>query len=151
MADRSERITLESTTVDLSALQQTAAKLPNKKTDCIKNEKIKASDPTSKTVITKLNIQDEFIEEEQTADSEIDSIDIPDAQEKKRKIYRCKRCSKICNSKNAMNYHFSSSHLNVRPFKCEFCDKKFICSTALTVHKRLHSGEKVFFDSIHER
>lgn len=119
LADDSEKITLESTTVDLSVLQQATTKLPqNKTTDYIKNEKIKASVPMSKAVIAKLSIQDEFIEEEQTADSEIDSIDKPDVQKKKRKIYRCKRCNKLCNSKNALSYHILS-HTGERPFKCD--------------------------------
>lgn len=117
-ADNCERSTLEPSTVDLSAIQPAAAKLPTKKTECIKYEKIKASNPSPKTVIAKLSIQDEFIEEEQSADSEIDSIDKSDAQKKKRKIYRCKRCNKLCNSKNALSYHFLS-HTGERPFKCD--------------------------------
>lgn len=79
---------------------------------------------------TKLNIQDEFIEEEQT-DSDVDP-DKPDAQKKKKKIYRCKRCNKLCNSKNALHYHFLS-HTGQRPFQCNVCDKSFFASSALKV------------------
>lgn len=121
-------------------------------------------------ITTKINIQDEFIEEEHT-DSDVDP-DKPDAQRKKKKIYRCKRCNKVCNSKNALHYHFLS-HTGQRPHKCNECEKSFFASSALKVcavqaaflvqmlfssfhflhifilllfkvHKRLHSGDKPY-------
>lgn len=97
--------------------------------------------PAITTTTTKINIQDEFIEEEHT-DSDVDP-DKPDAQKKKKKIYRCKRCNKVCNSKNALHYHFLS-HTGQRPHKCDECDKSFFASSALKVHKRLHSGQKPY-------
>lgn len=90
---------------------------------------------------SKINIQDEFIEEEQT-DSDVDP-EKPDAQKKKKKIYRCKRCNKLCNSKNALHYHFLS-HTGERPHQCNECGKSFFASSALKVHKRLHSGDKPY-------
>lgn len=87
------------------------------------------SESTGSTV-TKINIQDEFIEEEQT-DSDVDP-DKPDAPKKKKKIFRCKRCNKLCNSKNALHYHFLS-HTGERPHKCDECDKSFFASSALKV------------------
>lgn len=99
------------------------------------------SESTGSTTATKINIQDEFIEEEHT-DSDVDP-EKPDAQRKKKKIYRCKRCNKLCNSKNALHYHFLS-HTGERPFSCNECGKSFFASSALKVHKRLHSGEKPF-------
>lgn len=93
------------------------------------------------TATTKINIQDEFIEEEHT-DSDVDP-DKPDGQKKKKKVYRCKRCNKVCNSKNALHYHFLS-HTGQRPHKCNECDKSFFASSALKVHKRLHSGDKPY-------
>lgn len=85
---------------------------------------------TATAITTKINIQDEFIEEERT-DSDVDP-EKPDAQKKKKKIYRCKRCNKICNSKNALHYHFLS-HTGERPYKCNECDKSFFAGSALKV------------------
>lgn len=87
------------------------------------------------------DIQDEFIEEEKTdSDSERANGGGP---RKKRKFFRCKRCNKLCNSKNALHYHFLS-HTGERPFQCDECGKSFFASSALKVHKRLHSGDKPY-------
>lgn len=87
------------------------------------------------------DIQDEFIEEEKTdSDSERPNGGGP---RKKRKFFRCKRCNKLCNSKNALHYHFLS-HTGERPFQCDECGKSFFASSALKVHKRLHSGDKPY-------
>lgn len=86
------------------------------------------------------DIQDEFIEEEKT---DSDSEQVVDAPRKKRKFFRCKRCNKLCNSKNALHYHFLS-HTGERPHQCEICGKSFFASSALKVHKRLHSGDKPY-------
>ncbi|XP_055296303.1 uncharacterized protein LOC129565422 [Sitodiplosis mosellana] len=99
-----------------------------------------SSESTGSTA-SKVNIQDEFIEEEQT-DSDVDPSKL-DAQKKKKKIYRCKRCNKLCNSKNALHYHFLS-HTGERPHQCNECGKSFFASSALKVHKRLHSGDKPY-------
>lgn len=87
------------------------------------------------------DIQDEFIEEEKTeSDSERLNGTGP---RKKKKFFRCKRCNKLCNSKNALHYHFLS-HTGERPHQCEICGKSFFASSALKVHKRLHSGDKPY-------
>lgn len=87
------------------------------------------------------NIQNEFIEEEKT-DSDCDALK-PNGVRKKKKLYRCRRCDKLCNSKNALHYHFLS-HTGERPHQCEICGKSFFASCALKVHKRLHSGDKPY-------
>lgn len=93
------------------------------------------SESTAATT-SKINIQDEFIEEEQT-DSDVDP-DKPDAQKKKKKIFRCKRCNKLCNSKNALHYHFLS-HTGQRPHQCNECGKSFFASSALKVNSGWNS------------
>lgn len=81
--------------------------------------------------LSKINIQDEFIEEEQT-DSDMDAAK-PNGPKKKRKIYRCRRCNKVCNSKNALHYHYLS-HTGERNHRCEECGKCFFASSALKVN-----------------
>lgn len=89
------------------------------------------------------NIFDEFIEQEKT-DSDCDATATKaNGTRKKKKIYRCKRCDKLCYSKNALHYHFLS-HTGSRPFVCEICGKSFFAGSALKVHKRLHSGDKPY-------
>lgn len=63
-------------------------------------------------------IQEEYIEEEES-DSETDA---GTGNTKKRKLYRCRRCNKLCNSKNAFHYHFLS-HTGQRPHQCEVLGK----------------------------
>lgn len=75
------------------------------------------------------DIHEEFIEEEEN-DSDTNA-ETPSTA-KKRKLYRCRRCNKLCNSKNAFHYHFLS-HTGQRPHQCEICGKSFFASSALNV------------------
>lgn len=75
------------------------------------------------------DIQEEFIEEEE-GDTETNAAN--PSSTKKRKLYRCRQCNKLCNSKNAFHYHFLS-HTGQRPHQCEICGKSFFASSALNV------------------
>lgn len=90
------------------------------------------------------NIFDEFIEQEKTESDSDATATKPNGIRKKKKIYRCKRCDKLCYSKNALHYHFLS-HTGERLFECDVCNKTFFAKNALKVHQRLHSGEKRMF------
>lgn len=92
---------------------------------------------------TMQNIFDEFIEQEKTDSESETTAAKANGTRKKKKIYRCKRCDKLCYSKNALHYHFLS-HTGERPFVCEICGKSFFAGSALKVHKRLHSGDKPY-------
>ena len=35
-------------------------------------------------------------------------------------------------------------HINVKPYKCNFCERTFPESSKLTMHNRSHTGEKTF-------
>lgn len=96
--------------------------------------KINATQTQYRSSLSKINIQDEFIEEEQT-DSDMDAAK-PNGPKKKRKIYRCRRCNKVCNSKNALHYHYLS-HTGERNHRCEECGKCFFASSALKVNVAL--------------
>lgn len=93
--------------------------------------------------LTMQNIFDEFIEQEETDSESEATATKANGTRKKKKIYHCKRCDKLCYSKNALHYHFLS-HTGERPFVCEICGKSFFAGSALKVHKRLHSGDKPY-------
>lgn len=86
---------------------------------------------------------EDFSEQEKT-DSDADgSTATAGNVRKKKKIYRCKRCDKLCYSKNALHYHFLS-HTGERRYVCDVCGKSFYAGSALKVHKRLHTGDKPY-------
>lgn len=62
----------------------------------------------------------------------------------KRTSVKCEPCNKYF--KNIRNYknHLKSTHIDVKLFKCDICDKSFAQSIYLKAHKRIHSGEKPF-------
>lgn len=94
--------------------------------------------------LTLNDIQSEFTEEDvEENETEVDDKGKKVKTKRKRKVYRCKRCDKLCNSKNALLYHFLS-HTGERPHQCEVCGKSFFAGSALKVHKRLHSGDKPY-------
>ena len=56
-----------------------------------------------------------------------------------RKRFKCFHCSKVYLEKRSIVYHLRTL-LNHRPFKCETCDKSFVCKDSLEAHKIKHGG-----------
>lgn len=56
----------------------------------------------------------------------------------------CNLCERSFTHRNSLMYHLHSHHTRVRPHQCETCGKRFFASSALKVHRRLHSGERPY-------
>lgn len=57
---------------------------------------------------------------------------------------QCNLCERSFTHRNSLQYHLNSHHTRVRPHQCETCGKSFFASSALKIHRRLHSGEKPY-------
>lgn len=94
-----------------------------------------------KVIFQSQNYSKEDALEDDKSDNDLDKAKLQNI--KKKNLYQCKSCDKICNSKNSLHYHFLS-HTGERPHECDICGKKFFAGSALKVHKRLHSGDKPY-------
>ena len=57
--------------------------------------------------------------------------------------YKCTECGKCCLSNKHLAIH-RRSHSGEKLFECTVCSKRFITSRHLVVHSRTHSGEKPY-------
>ncbi|XP_037047397.1 zinc finger protein 236 isoform X2 [Bradysia coprophila] len=90
-----------------------------------------------KPTLTLREMRENYVEEREENDMESKK------SKGRKKIYVCKVCEKVCNSRNALHYHFLS-HSGERPHVCEQCGKRFYSISALKVHRRVHTLEKPF-------
>ena len=51
------------------------------------------------------------------------------------KTYTCQWCSKVFRVKHQFVGHLNT-HMNRKPFRCEFCDQSYAYSTNLSRHRR---------------
>lgn len=60
-------------------------------------------------------------------------------------VYKCDKCGKRFFTKHAVQSHMALKHTGVpKPFACEFCPKTFRTRPQITVHERVHSGERPY-------
>ncbi|XP_060559929.1 zinc finger protein 726-like isoform X2 [Ruditapes philippinarum] len=58
-------------------------------------------------------------------------------------VFPCQYCDKVfLYRKSRYDLHVRSAHSKERPFKCDVCQKGYITSDKLKIHKRVHTGEK---------
>jgi uncharacterized C2H2 Zn-finger protein len=60
------------------------------------------------------------------------------------RTFECEFCSKLFAKKNSLTKHKNQVHLNVKIYTCDVCDKEFNTSSKLTIHHRIHTGERPF-------
>lgn len=57
--------------------------------------------------------------------------------------YRCELCSKCFKKKQVLTVHMLT-HTGQKEYKCNICSKTFVQGSQLKVHKRIHTGEKPY-------
>lgn len=51
----------------------------------------------------------------------------------------CSFCESECLTKNKLSVHVNKVHLQIKPYSCDMCERKFYTKFNLTNHKKLHS------------
>ena len=62
--------------------------------------------------------------------------------DQKQLKYLCDFCGKKFISPSDLKIHVAGVHLNIKKFVCEFCGSSYKVASALTYHRRSHTGEK---------
>lgn len=62
---------------------------------------------------------------------------------KKKNLYICEHCGKMFKAASNLTVHIRV-HTGERPFRCGYCEKSFAKKINLIHHIRTHTGEKPF-------
>ncbi|XP_068624436.1 zinc finger protein 62-like [Battus philenor] len=54
-------------------------------------------------------------------------------------VQTCSFCEKEASNENELSLHVNKSHLQIKPYNCDMCDKKFYTEYNLSSHKTVHS------------
>lgn len=57
---------------------------------------------------------------------------------------RCVQCSRSFNCKGTLDQHYVAIHTKVKDQICEICGKRFSTQTAMKVHMKSHSNERLY-------
>ena len=103
--------------------------------------------PNEKSLDFKYDLENGFsnghggmeIKVEEFDDDDYDDVTNSQSPENDRE-YRCNQCEKVCQSKNDLNFHYSTEHQDLKMFACNHCEKSFSTSKKLVSHVKIHNS-----------
>lgn len=100
---------------------------------------IETKSQESKEPLVIQNFQTEFLEKKREKDPQtiFKVKTLHDSQDTVR-VFRCEEegCGKVYKSKENLNLHIQNSHLNKKPYKCQYCDNSYSHRNGKIYHER---------------